>query len=343
MKGDVMPGAAGRRFLAAATVALAVFAAAGPALRVGAMEQEEGFRVTENETQEREYPPLSGQKPVNMPEPLPALDTPEECRTANWCDVIPLEVVVPATVTDADEFFVVVELFWETQNIPSTPVNGTTAVNDMDLYVWNVPAGEDPPEEIAFSTGESQPEMLKVFKPMDGRYDIVVVNFTGPNTGYRVKVTYKPEKIERPFESLEPDFSFPSEPVFEVPATPSEPPVDVSGGPEVSLPASSPAPAALPDFPTAPAPPAEPLLPLEPVAVEADPDFAGFGDDRFDEALAAPPENDVLRQRDVRAVGPAKPPSGTSLLLWLAVVPLALAGGGGFWLARRGSAVLRFK
>ena len=338
-----MSRAGGRRFVAAAAVALAVLATASPAMRVGAVEQEEGFRVAENETQEREYPPLTGQKPVNAPEPLPPLDTPEECRTANWCDVIPLEVVVPPTLTDADEFFVVVELFWETQNIPSTPRTGTTAVNDMDLYVWDVAAGEEPPEEIAFSAGSTQPEMLKLFKPTKGRYEIVVVNFAGPNTGYRLKVTYKPEKIERPFESLEPDFAFPSEPVFEAPAALPDPPPDFSDAPEPILPNISAAPA-LPEAPVAaPAPVADLPFPLEPVVVEADPDFAGFADDRFDEALAAPPENDVLRQREVRSVGPARPPSSASLILWLAVVPLALTAGGGFWLARRGSAVLRFK
>jgi hypothetical protein len=51
----------------------------------------------------------------------------------------------------------------------------------------------------------------------------------------------------------------------------------------------------------------------------------------------------VLRERRARALAPPEPASAPSLVFWMAVLPLALAAGGGFWLARRGSGVLRVK
>jgi hypothetical protein len=78
------------------------------------------------------------------------------------------------------------------------------------------------------------------------------------------------------------------------------------------------------------------------VAVDPDPDFTNFSDDAFDEQLASP-KTDVLTEKQVKAVGPPKPASTSSLVFWLAIVPLLLAAAGGFWLSRKGSAVLRMR
>jgi hypothetical protein len=208
----------------------------------------------------------------------------------------------------------------------------------MDLYVWDSPQGE---EAVAVSAMSQEPESLRLYRPTQGKYQIVVVNFAGPNTGYKLKVTYKPEVIVPPFESLEPDFTPPVAPVTE--PAPAPPPVDLSDVPEPPAPPVPAATPAEPVVPVAPPPPA-PAPKLEPVPVEPDADFARFSDSDFDQALAAePPNQDVLRQRQARAVGPAEPASAGSLLFWLAAVPLALVAAGGVWLARRGSAVLRFK
>jgi len=327
------------RVLGVVALALALAGISVPSSPVAALDQSAAtIRVAENQTVEKEFGPIPGQKPVGVPAPAPSLDTPDDCKQATYCDVIPLEVVVPASLAPADEFFVSVELSWATENIPSTPATPTTAVNDMDLYVWDSPQGE---EATAVSAAGQEPESLRLYRPTKGRYQIVVVNFAGPNTGYKLKVTYKPEVIPQPFESLEPDFTFPSVPVAE--PAPAPPPVDLSDVPE---PPAPPAPAATPTEPDVPvtAPPPAPAPKLEPVPVEPDADFARFSDSDFDQALAAgPPNQDVLRQRQARATGPAEPASAASLLFWLAAVPLALAVGGGVWLARKGSAVLRLK
>jgi hypothetical protein len=327
------------RVLGLVALALALAGIGVPSSPVAALDQTAAaIRVAENQTVEKEFGPIPGQKPVGVPAPAPSLDTPDDCKQATYCDVIPLEVVVPATLAPADEFFVSVELSWATENIPSTPATPTTAVNDMDLYVWDSPQAE---EAVAVSARSQQPESLRLYRPTKGKYQIVVVNFAGPNTGYKLKLTYKPEVIPQPFESLEPAFTFPAAPVAE-PAT-APPPVDLSDVPE---PPAPPAPAPTQAEPVVPAttPPPPPAPKLEPVPVEPDADFTRFSDSDFDQALAAPsPDQDVLRQRQARAIGPAEPASAGSLLFWLGAVPLGLVMGGGVWLVRKGSAVLRFK
>jgi len=163
------------------------------------------------------------------------------------------------------------------------------------------------------------------------------MNYIGPNTGYRLTVSYKPEKILPPFESLDPGFV----PRVLTPPAPEPviPPVDLSAEPLAPPP---------PDVsrmtePQPPAPPAEatPARP-SPVTVEPDPDFSNFDDNAFDQQLAAPATN-VLAEKQAKAVRPPKPPSPTSLVLWLVLVPLLLLAAGGFWLSRKGSAVLKVR
>ena len=326
-----------RRLVRLGVLSLLVATLGGPVTPSSALEQAQGLRVEENQTVAQEYQPIATFNPApDNATGKPGI-TPDDCRTATWCDVIPLEVVTPANLTPEQEFFVKVKLEWETENIPSNPAMPTTrAVNDLDLYVWDDPQGE---VELAMGTTDQEPEELALFRPTDGRYQIVVANFLGPNTGYRLTVTYKPEPIVPPFESLEPVFELPPFPA-EMPAF--EPPAEVPEPEEPFRPS-------LPAFSGAPveAPPAvverAPAPFLEPVSVEADPDFEDFDDSDFADALAAPVQSNILRERRARALAPAQPVSAPSLVLWLAVLPLALAAGGGFWLARRGSGVLRVK
>jgi hypothetical protein len=320
-----------RRLLAATAVVAVAALNAPPVLPAGALPQP-GIRVEADQTVEKEYQPI----PVFNPSPAtPATDpiNPNDCKTSPACDTIPLEIVVPLTLDEADEFFVTVELSWQTMKTPGVDFGGPvgsvneTAVNDLDLYVWEDPQGAD---NIASSATSTSPEKLRMFRPVKGHYQIVVANYLGPNTGYKLTVTYKPERIETPFESLDPGFIPPLEP--EVPITP---PLDLSAEPEV---AAAPLPV-LPAPATEPAPPA----PLAPAPVEPDADFAASPDSGLDEELAAPPESDVLKERQAAVTGPPKPASPSSLVFWLLAVPLVLVAGAGLWLAKRGSGVLRLR
>lgn len=316
--------------------------ALSPAVPVSALEQAANtIRVTENQTVEKEFGPIPGQNPLpGLPAPAPKLNTPESCRQATFCDLIPLEIVLPPTLRPADEFFVSVALEWKTDKLPGVKVGEAEYakeqnVNDLDLYVWTDPIGEDQ-EPVQASSTAANPEKLRIFRPTKGKYAITVFNYAGPNTGYKLRVEYKPESIVPPFESLAPDFMPVATPPlpFEAPVELTEPdrptlPIDTSGADTTPT--------------TTPAPPAEAKpAPLTPVAIDPDPDFTNFADDAFDEQLAAP-STDVLTEKQVKTVGPPKPASTSSLVFWLAIVPLLLLGGGGFWLSRKGSAVLKVR
>lgn len=323
----------------ATTAALLGLLALTPAMPVSALDQTANtIRVTENQTVEKEFGPLSTANPAPaLPAPAPKLNTPESCRQATYCDVIPLEVVLPPTLKKSDEFFVTVSLEWKTDRLPGISAGGNdytepTDINDLDLYVWNDPVGEEPAQQSATA---AVPEKARLFRPTKGKYSIVVFNYQGPNTGYKLRVEYKPESIVPPFELLAPDFS----PVA-TPPVPYEPPVELPE-PEPVLPIDHSDVVETPT--TAPAPPVEtPPAPLTPVAIEPDPDFTNFADDAFDQQLAAP-TTDVLTEKRVKAVGPPKPASTTSLVFWLAIVPLVLVAAAGFWLSKKGSAVLKLR
>ena len=306
-----------------------------PARPVGALDRTaDGIRVTENQTVEKDFPPLSGSEPlpINPPSPLPRFNSPDQCRTATYCDTIPLEVVVPATLKRSDEFYVTVSLEWTTSAVPPTPYTKPQEINDLDLYVWDDPPADEP---LQHSATDAEPEQLRLFRPAKGRYSIVVFNYRGPNSGYRLKVTYKPEKIIPPYESLAPDFT----PVA-APAAPFEPPVDQADTPALPI-DTSPAPTTAT---TLAPPPQEAKAPaaLTPVPVEPDPDFSNFNDSAFDQQLAAS-ANDILKQKEAKAVGPPRHASRATLVFWLAVVPLLLLAAGGIWLSKKGSAVLKLR
>ncbi len=315
--------------------------ALSPAMPVSALDQAaHAIQVTENQKVEKEFGPIAGQNPAPgylLPAPAPKLNTPEMCKQQPFCDVIPLEVVLPPTLKPADEFFVSVTLEWKTGRIEGVSAGGheyvkPTDVNDLDLYVWDDPIGEEPANQAATA---KTPETLRLFRPSKGKYSIVVFNYSGPNTGYKLTVEYRPEHIESPFESLAPDFM-----PIETPVTPFEPPVEDLGPVELPVDTSG------QDFtpvtqPTAP--PAESApAPLTPAVIDPDPDFTNFADDAFDEQLAAP-TTDVLTEKQVKAVGPPKPASAESLIFWLAIVPMLLLAVGGIWLSKKGSAVLKLR
>ena len=314
--------------------------ALSPAMPVSALDQANNtIRVTENQTVEKDYGPMAMPNPApGAPAPAPKLNTPENCRQATYCDVIPLEVVLPPTLQASDEFFVTVSLDWKTDRVEGVSAGGNEYVkpqdaNDLDLYVWDDPAGEEPAQ---LSATAARPEAARLFRPAKGKYSIVVFNYMGPNTGYRLKVEYKPENIVPPFELLPPEFS----PVA-TPPTPFEPPVELPEPEAPTLPIDTSEVVIETPPTTAPAPPAEAAPPpLAPVAIDPDPDFTNFADDAFDEQLAAP-STDVLAEKQVRAVGPPEPASTTSLVFWLAVVPLLLVAAGGLWLSKKGSAVIK--
>jgi len=158
----------------ATTAALLGLISLTPAMPVSALDQAANtIRVTENQTVQKDFAPIAGQNPLpGLPSPAPRLNTPDKCRQATYCDVIPLEVVLPPTLRKSDEFFVSVKLEWKTQRVDGVSSGGheyvkPIDVNDMDVYVWDDPVGAEPAQASATA---ANPESLRLFRPAKGKY-----------------------------------------------------------------------------------------------------------------------------------------------------------------------------
>ena len=140
----------------------------------------------------------------------PSSTRPRPCKQQTYCDVIPLEVVLPPTLKKSDEFFVSVSLEWKTERIEASRPAATIHQADRrqrhgPLRVGRPGRREGP--DPASRRPPQNPETLRLFRPSKGKYSIVVFNYVGPNTGYKLTVEYKPETIVPPFESLAPEFT----------------------------------------------------------------------------------------------------------------------------------------
>lgn len=313
-----------RAITRSATVGLIVSVTVATALTLlgppaGALPQP-GMTITEDQVVVQEYPPIAGNNPAGE------AHTPDVCMVSAYCDLIPIEVIVPDDITTDDEYFVQIEVEWDTRRAPGDPVlspDGYT-LNDMDFYVYTDP----PTQEEAESRGHTAdtasdptitdgatgttPEVAFLFKPK-GKYLIVINNYLGANTGYTITLTWFTESIPAPFEKLADEFrpsgsATPLRPTGPVPTAPAP----------IAAPVASPGGVAFP--------------PLAPVEVVEDADFAAgdFETSGFEDELAAPPrvELDVTPAR-------ATPPSGAALFFWLLAVPLAVVALGGTALLRR--------
>lgn len=127
---------------------------------------------------------------------------PGDCAIAPSCTEIPLKIVLPADFDpETTEFSVIVTLTWDLAGSPDE-----NALNDLDMYIYdmnriNEETGEEEPTVAAQSATGSMPEVAKMFSPTDkSDYRILVSNFAGPNSGFRLELTYKDFSFEPPDE-----------------------------------------------------------------------------------------------------------------------------------------------
>lgn len=279
----------------------------------------EAITITDGEVVRRSYTGVAGNNPAGEGH------TPEVCSTSAYCDVVPLQVVVPPEKDPDDEYFVQIEVVWETGRGPSDPVlfpNGYTT-NDMDMYVYTDPAtpeeaesrghspdGASDPWVASGATGDT-PERALIFKPR-GAYSIVIVNYVGVNQGYDMEVTWFNETIPTPFEKLAEEFA---------------PPTTTTTTTVPSTTTTTAAPTVVAAGPTSTTTPI-----LEPVEdVETSFDAEDFESSDFEDALTAPEVVDL----EPAAAASVAPPSGLALFFWLLAVPLAFVATGGTVLMRR--------
>lgn len=287
--------------LAMVLTALALALIGGPA---GAQPRQ-GLKVVDGTAAERSYPPIPGNYPV-----APTVNwTPGGCNDSaigNVCDTIPLEIVIP-DLGPVDDFYVTIQVSWDDPE----------GLNDLDIYLWD----DEQLRKSQGSTGwtrmnqaatSSNPETIKQFSPTLGKYNLTVVNWSGPNLGYTVKAFITVAEFDEPFESLAPTFT-PTDSSTPTAAPAPPPPFDFSAVDPVT---------------PGPAAPTFGELPVQPDA-ELD-----FGPSDFEQNLAAPPplidtSGVAFRDRPPRAV------PGIVAAFWLGVVPTLLVVASAVLLARR--------
>jgi hypothetical protein len=170
------------------------------------------------------------------------------------------------------------------------------------------------------------PEIVQMYRPI-GNWNLIVVNSTGVNTGYRLTFEWSTDKIPTIFESLPPEFSAPLRPA------------PVAPKPAAPTPA---APAPLEEVAPAPAPlPTTPAAPDLAVGASFAPDTSfsnGFADAAsLDSQLASP----KVAEFKPAAAKRIPPPSTTSVILWLLALPLFLLALAAGLLSRRRSALIQ--
>ena len=251
-----------------------------------------------------------------------SFQTPASCASYTWCDVIPITIPDPPGLSETDEYFVRVTVRWDTVMIPANDLYPKRATNDVDVYLYNDPvdpeAGRNEDGIVYASATSNQPESFTMFRPK-GDFWLVVSNFSGVNTGYRVEVVSSYAPLPTVFESLPPTF------------VPPAPVADSKPGVITDVP-DAPAPAAprieVPDVPS---------LDLENAPVPDQRFAVGFDDvgDVVDEGLAAPVVGAVATP-----FTEADPPSNAVLALWFLAFPLVLTATGSGVLMRRQHAAI---
>jgi hypothetical protein len=274
------------------------------------------IEISEGQTIEQSFPALPPGATPNTGDQND-LATPDVCQQFPSCGLVRLKVVLPADYNSSNDFAIQVRLEWETSQLP----NDQGEANDLDLYLWDEPAGDAP---IARSIGSRVPEIVGMSQATKGSYNIVVRNQQGLNSGYKLTVRWISGRFEKPVESQDPTFGgFTAD---EDQAPPAESSFDSSSGSSEMAAAIRDNPAPPQFFEPAPDLPAvTPSFALDPVVPDADFDRIGGGagvggliDAQEQKASIA----SILKADKVRKAG--KPPSGIVLAFWLAVVPILL-------------------
>lgn len=278
--------------------------------------EKERIVLGEDEKASVTHGPLVGANQGALISPSMTMST-ELCQTVTYCDAVPLTVKPPRTFSQDDaEFYVLVSLSWETLVVPDVPLEGDTAVDDLDLWIVNDPFVEDAgPDQDGFAyhaASLAMPEVIQMFAPV-GDWYLLINNAAGRTLDYTLSVEWLTRPLPSPFESLPPGFTQSASPVKPSLVTPA--PAMGQTSPIFDL-------------------PAVPVNLRLPAPAVADASFAeGFSDGAgLDDQLAAPP---VALGDVIPAAERAEPPSALALLLWMVGFPLLLLGAGAMVLQRR--------
>ncbi|HUQ40477.1 MAG TPA: hypothetical protein VM030_10010 [Acidimicrobiales bacterium] len=266
----------------------------------------EPMKITEGKTVEATFPALVGSVPQSEEQVRP---NPSDCATYTWCDTVPLDIVPPPGLKDEDDFFVEVKISWD----------NPSGQNDIDTFAYDDQQTKGGAGYTQKASGASadNPETLRLFRPTLGTYNAVILNFVGPNTGYKVTARLLDSKYQAPFEALAPG----KKPATTTTSTTR--PVEVTAPPDTA--------------PTETTPPT-----LAPAAVSNDDDF-DFGTSDFEDQLAAPPRPEGGFEGESAApANQVKKVGGGTVAIWFVVAPLILLGAAGYFIVHRRGGVAGF-
>ncbi|MEA3075607.1 MAG: hypothetical protein QOF60_515 [Actinomycetota bacterium] len=252
---------------------------------------------------------------------------PDLCQQSPTCDVVKLHIVLPADFDESNEFAVQVRLDWNTRQLP----NDQGQANDLDLFLWDEPAGDPTaPAPIARSVGTRVPEIVGLSKPQKGTYNITIRNASGVNEGYKLTVRWIDGRLSTPLESQEPDRATSGDGSVDEQA--AAPPAD-SGGTAFKFRPSQ-APAFLP--PSSPGSGSTITGFGQSTGVDPQLDRIGAGSGDLSSLLGGDERKAAIASiiRQDAKHGPARPPSGVVMVVWLGAVPLVLLAAIGLLLYR---------
>ncbi|HUP87534.1 MAG TPA: hypothetical protein VM143_17915 [Acidimicrobiales bacterium] len=337
-----------RRLSRIPAVMLAALAAVGIAgMSSASSVQTKPVAISKTQSAKATFGPI----PANFP-PAGVGHTPPNCghplgtnRFQATCDNVPIHIEDPQ-LGPTEDYLVTVKVTWE----PNQDLQGQEGANDLDVYLYDdrqlrtrkdetcakATSGKDGAScftLVGQSAGATQPEEFKLFSPEPlGDYNLVVVNFVGPNISYTIEGNMKVEGFDAPFEDLGPSFvgrsnrsggantegDKPGAFVAPVDLSGDEPPSAGGGGDGTSL---SNVGGILAGGRS-----------LDEVPVLPDADFTGLGGKTVPNEFGAPAFSGPGATRNIGAVGPV---SSVLVFFWLVVVPVALLGVGVFVLLRR--------
>lgn len=271
-------------------------------------------------------------------------------RFERTCDNVPLVIEDPK-LGPTEDYFVTIKVTWE----PNTEVEGEAGANDLDVYLYDdrqirarkdsgcadpkATVGKDGATcftKVGQSASAVQPETIKLFSPEPlVNYNLVVVNYTGPNISYTIEGDIKLESFDAPFEDLGPSFGNRSKAAQKQDAQEKAsfvPPIDLSGddpptgGGDRS--AGTGGGAGLGDVGDILAG----ARGLDEVPILPDADF-GTARPSTTDSFGAP--SALASQGATRSIAAAGPVSAALVIFWLVLVPLVLVVGGVLWIVRR--------
>jgi len=298
----------------------------------------EGMNPQPNQTVEKEYPMIVGQDPQEATSTAigdsHSAPTPDNCATLPSCNVIPITFQVPKTFDPRDTYVATISLFFERDFAYDTHTAGVTAASaDYDMYLWAEAFNEkecteakDPKPDycttdLALSATANVPEIIKIDASSRQKFLLLVSN-SGSAVPYKVHIESTYFSYSAPVESLGGSFTPPTG------SSSSSSPFSLQSLTPGGTATSSSTPTNVDTS----------LAALSPTGDSSglDADVTGINGTSLSSIINSGP---LLKA--AKTTKPGAPPSGSSLVFWMLLVPLVLVGAASAVFVRRRPRALR--